>query len=265
MSLQRTRLAKYENKKQYYHATFGEIRHDKDNIAHVLLKDIYPVYENGKKIPLRSKPPLLNKKGQQIAADHVWVELVPSFFDVNQELLYGDEITFSAVVQSYNISRSDVKDNRHAIWKNGQDESQKVYDEYRKFCKTELERKFIEMQNKSNNVFYAYKKHLLTYPEMQKEQSRLMKEFKKEKNKAYRSMQAKQKRRLDNASKKINDVKLIDYSFSNIQNVKCLKRITKFNKYRTYYDKTRINDLSYTKFLSAHSMAARKDDLENWK
>lgn len=258
MSNQRVRLAKYENKRQFYHAVFGEIRHDKNNQPEVLLKDIYPIYPNGKKVPLRSKPELKDDKGEQIAADHAWVKLNIGFLNLPYELLNGDQIVFSAVVKTYPIVRQNVLKSRDMAWNSGQQKAEQVYEDYQHFKNTVAENLYQEMKKSQEKAYAAYKKHILTFDEMQKAQKDAYRLFKNTKHKAYNSMQAKQKRRIKHAQKDIAQINLVDYELTDLQNIKIVDHITKFDIFRKQYDKTRLNDLSYTKFLAAHSMAASK-------
>ena len=68
------------------------------------------------------------------------------------------------------------------------------------------------------------------------------------------------------ADKKIRDVKLIDYTLADISKLTIIKYKHKFNKYRLTYDLSRIkdNDLSYLKFLIAHSLAAYNNKLSSF-
>lgn len=140
MSNQRKRLAKYENKNQRYRGIFGEIRHDKQNRPEILIKDIYPIYENGKKVPLRSKDVPTNSKGQQIATDHAWIPMTKSLLEVGRELFNGDIIEFNAVVKPYKIARDDILKQREDLWQNGLAQANLVYQKYQRQKQRELTR-----------------------------------------------------------------------------------------------------------------------------
>lgn len=258
MAIQRTRLAKYLNQKQRFRATFSEIRHDKENKPEILLLDLYPIYQDGRKIPLRSKPIIVNSRGEQIASDHVWTGLTASFLKMPKEVLYGDVIDFTACVTAYAINRDDVLQKRNLMWQEGKKASEEVFNEYRNYKHSVLEAEYQAMQKASQKAYEAYKQHLLTFQEMKKAQKCLQRDFHKDAEKAYNSMQARQKRRIQRAQKKIADLDLIDYTLSDINSVSWHKRNKSADIFRNDYDVRRINDLKYTKYLAYHSMAVRQ-------
>lgn len=261
MSEQRLRLAKYLNQKQCYRATFGEIRHDDHNQPQVLLKDIYPVYPNGHKIPLRSNSSLTNKHGQQIAATHLWTSLDKSFLQVPFELLNGDQIQFEATVITYNIVRDNVIKKRNQIWENGKKAKDQVYKDYCAHV-TNLHKAANATKDKA---FAAHKHHLLTYDEMKDAQADADRALKKACQKAKRSCKRKMDRRLKKAQKAIEKELLVDYTLSQVNQIKVIHINHHFNMHdRFRYDPTRINDIEYTKFLAAHSMLASQDKLDTW-
>lgn len=261
MSKQRTRLAKYLGKKQAYRATFNEIRHNEQNQPEVLLTDIYPVYADGKKIPLRSHDSLTDKHGQQIASDHLWTELNSAFLAVPFELLHGDQIQFTAIVTSYNIVRQDVLEKRNKLWEKGIAAKQNVYKHYQE----QVNALYKTANLAKDKAFESYKKHLLSFKEMKKAQENADKIRKTACRKAKRSCQHKMDRRLKKAQRDIAKVEMIDYTLSKVQDVQIVKANQHFNlNVRCKYDSSRLNDLNYTKFLSAHSMFASQDKLNAW-
>lgn len=259
---QRIRLAKYLNKRQRFRATFSEIRHDKENYPEILLLDIFPVYKNGHKVPLRTKPVLIGKNGEQIVADHVWTKLTPSFLQLPTEVLYGDIIDFDALVTSYPINRNDVLNKRDDIWAEGKKESDQVYQEYQQYKSSILEAHYLAMQDAIQKAYDAYKNHLLTFQEMKREQKLLKRDYHKLATKAFNSMKAKQNRRIAKAQRKIDDLDLVDYGLSDITNINWYRKNKQVNQERIYYDCNRLNDLAYTKFLAAHSMTIKDQLLE---
>lgn len=93
---QRFRLGElYQKGPNYYHAIFDHLTHKINSkgkkIPTILLKDIYLVDENDKKIPLRKNNDFIDAKGRHIVADHVWVKFTKPWFDLPFELLQGDE------------------------------------------------------------------------------------------------------------------------------------------------------------------------------
>lgn len=265
MSNQRKRLAKYKNKIQRYRGIFGEIRHDKQNRPEVLIKDIYPIYKNGKKVPLRSKDGPTDSKGQQIATDHAWIPMTQSLLEVGRELFNGDIIEFDAVVKSYKIVRDDILKQRENLWQSGLTQLNVVYRKYQRQKQRELTKARLVYNNSSQRAYWAYKKHLLTFNEMKTEQKRLKQVYHNLHEKLYTSMKAKQKRRIDTAQHKIAQTDLIDYSLEYLSQVTAVKRNKRFDPYRTMYDSNRLHDLKYTKFLAAHSMAASSGTLNTWQ
>lgn len=265
MSNQRKRLAKYENKTQRYRGIFGEIRHDKQNRPEILIKDIYPIYENGKKVPLRSKDGPTNSKGQQIATDHAWIPMTKSLLEVGRELFNGDIIEFNAVVKPYKIARDDILKQREDLWQNGLAQANLVYQKYQRQKQRELTKARLVYNNLSQRAYWAYKKHLLTFNEMKAEQKRLKQVYHNLRKKLYTSMRVKQKRRINTAQHKIAQADLIDYSLEYLSRVTAVKRNKRFDPYRTMYDPNRLHDLKYTKFLAAHSMAASNGTLNTWQ
>lgn len=265
MANQRIRLAKYVGKTQRYRATFGEIRHDKNNHAEILLLDVYPVTSSGKKVPLRDKYKITGKGGKQVAADHVWVKLTQSFLKVPREVLRGDTIEFNAIAEPYKIKRDNVIKQRDKLWESGKRAADEVYQEYSNKTKKQLEILWHQVDDAMSKAYWAYKHKLLTYNEMHKEQTRLKREFQQKRKQAYRSMQDKQKRRIKRAQKQIAETDLVDYELQRMSHVQVVKYLSKYNKYRVQYDPNRAHELRYTKFLAAHSMAASNHTLKNWQ
>lgn len=261
MSQQRSRLAKYVNQRQWYRATFNVIKHDKQNQPQVLLTDIYPVYANGRKIPLRSKINLTNTKGQQIAADHVWTSLNSAFLKAPCELLMGDLLQFSAVVNTYPIKRDNVQKKRELYWQQGTKAKEQVYQDYLR----QRQMLYQNAQVAKQKAYQAHVKHLLTFTEMQLAQNDIDKQTKTLQQKAYRSCQNKMKRRIRHAQKEIATLPLVDYDLTKIEHVTVIKFNTHYSlALRCHYDCSRLHDLRYTKFLAAHSMAAKQDNLAIW-
>lgn len=261
MSKQRLRLAKYLNKRQIYRATFSEIRHDDHDQPQVLLKNVYPVYANGRKIPLRSRYVLTDEKGQQIAASHLWTNLNVNFLKVTHELLYGDQIQFSAVVTTYPIVRENVVKTRKQLWQQNKQDQKRMYKQYQ----LQLSEMYDTANEAKSKAYHAYRKHLLTFDEMKDAQNIATKELQRNRTRALNSFKRKAKNHTKRTQKQISNVSLVDYTLSEVQDV----TLTKANKHfkpnmRCKYDETRLNDVRYTKFLAAHSMYARQGRLREW-
>lgn len=266
MAYQRTRLAKYLNTRQYFKATFSQIRHDKNNKPEILFTNVYPVYNNGKKVPIRdqSNTGPTDEKGRPIVADHAWVKMGIAFLRLPQEAMSGDEIMFKARVSEYPINRQDILDARQDRWLKGKQQAHEVYLQYQNQTKKELDQLWQETQKHSQQVYQNYKQHLITYDEMRARQKQLISDYKKVRRQAYYSMQNKQKRRITKAQKEINNTKLVDYELTNLREVQFVKLNHKFDKYRVKYDPERLYDHKYTKFLAAHSIAAANNTIKNF-
>lgn len=261
MSVQRTRLAKYLNQAQRFRGTFSEIRHDKQNKPQILLLNVYPIYSDGRKVPLRSQPELTDKYGHQIACDHVWVSLSQDFLKLPKEALYGDILNFTAKVIAYPIVRDNVLAERNQYWEKGQDAYEEVYHEYQRQRDTILEARYLATQEAIEKAYTAYKEHLLTFQEMKKAQNSLKRDFHKASQKLYQSMKAKQKRRIKTAQRKIQEIKTIDYGLTQITQVSFYKPKQSNNIYREDYNPERYNDLKYTKYLAYHSMSVKEESV----
>lgn len=261
MSKQRLRLAKYLGKRQFYRATFSEIRHDDHDQPQVLLMDVYPVYANGRKIPLRSRYTLTDKHGQQIAATHLWTRLNTNFLQVPIELLYGDIIQFSAIVETYPIVRDNVVQSRKQLWQQHNIMQQKIYQNYQDQAAA-LGKVCLLAKKKA---YKSYKEHLLTFTEMKTAQEKAGLEFDKAKKKAYQVCQRKANRYTKKVQRQIANIKMLDYTLTDVDDVVIVKTNRHFNTdLRCQYNKTRLNDIRYTKFLAAHSMFARQGRLSEW-
>ena len=262
----RVRLAKYYHKYQYFKAKFGYLGLNKENQPTVILFDVYPVHPDGSKIPIRSKPKITDEHGKQIACDHLWTVFSAAFCRQG-ELLFGDEIMFKAKTVSYKITRQNTLNQRNQIWQNSLLETKQAYQAYLQTKNNTLSKLNSSIQLAKEKAYKAYKNKLLTYDEMKIEQDRLDKLMRKYHKQNYQRLKAKQKRRLMTTDKKIKDVKLIDYTLADISKLTIVKYNHKFDKYRLTYDSSCFNDndLSYLKFLIAHSLAAYNNKLSSFE
>lgn len=261
MSEQRLRLAKYLNKRQLYHATFSEIRHDNNEQPQVLLTDIYPVYPNGHKVPLRSKYTLTDDNGHQIAASHLWTKLNAGFLESSCELLYGDQIEFSATVETYPIVRENVVQTRKQLWKQNNLDRQKIYKQYQE----QTSALYKIAANAKQKAYKSYCKHLLSFDEMKQAQNKAAKDFQRDRTKAFKACQRKMNNHTKRVQKQIQNIPMLDYTLTDVQDVKIIKLNRHFkSSVRYQYDIDRLSDTRYTKFLAAHSMFARQDKLSEW-
>ena len=220
---QRFRLGDYLNQvPQYYHATFGYIAH-KVNQQHkkiplILLKDIYLVDENDKKIRLSKKADFKDNKGNHIVADHLWVKLTKPWFELPDELLYGDEVYFRASVETYNIVRKDVLDQRQAIWDKAKKKSDQIYKRWAKYTEDHYRKNFSLSLNK---------------------------------------MKEKQKKIMEQAKEDQAQLSLVDYGLNHIDKIKVVrsKRALYGVEREPYnYQQYKKQGYKYSSYLAAKSM-----------
>ena len=190
---QRFRLRDYLNQPpQYYHATFGYIAH-KVNQQHkkiplILLKDIYLVDENDKKIRLSKK------------AD------------------FKDHKYFRASVETYNIVRKDVLDQRQAIWDKAKKKSDQIYKRWAKYTEDHYRKNFSLSLNK---------------------------------------MKEKQKKIMEQAKEDQAQLSLVDYGLNHIDKIKVVrsKRAMYGVEREPYsYQQYKKQGYKYSSYLAAKSM-----------
>lgn len=211
----RFRLADYVNQPpQYYHATFGLITHKKTGRAVILLKDLYFVDKDDRKIRLAKDNDQVDKKGRHIVADHVWINLTKPWLNLKTELLDGDEVMFKASVAPYKITRSDTVAQRQAIWQKAKVENELLWERYEKHKRSRMLKK---------HEFDKLK---------QKQHANLMQAAKEES----------EIKLVDYSLNRITNLKVVNY-----------KRVY-YHTERQIYDPNRIKDQKYTKFLAWHSM-----------
>lgn len=223
MSKQRFRLGNYLGRgSRYYHATFDHITH-KVNAQHqkmptILLKDIFLVDKNDKKIALRKENDFIDDKGRHIVADHLWVKMTKPWFSLPQELVQGDEVFFKAEVTSYKISRDDVVSKREEAWQKAMQKNEQIYKRWAKYTETHQRKNF---------------------------QASLEK------------MKQKQKANLEQAKKEQSQLKLVDYTLNHVQNIKVVKwgRVKKDFQRETYnYQQYKRQGYKYSAWLAYRSL-----------
>lgn len=229
MNKQRARLAEYYGKPaQRYHATFGYITHKSTGRACILLKKIYFVDKNGKKIPMRNDKQDVVISGKHYIADHVWINLTKPWLNTGIELLDGDEVEFDACVEQYKITRSDVLAKREAVYQDARKKCEQIYNNW------------LRKTKKSHIDNFALK-----LDRMRERQSRIMQE----------------------AKEKQANIELVDYALNRIKKIKVVdyKRVY-YGVRREKYNNNRYNDRRYTKFLAWHSMdyASKCDKHRRW-
>lgn len=212
MSKQRFRLAEYyQEGSKFYHATFDHLTHKVNQqgkkIPTILLKNVYLVNSQDKKIALRKANDFVDEKGRHIVADHLWVKLTKPWFDLPVELVKGDEIYFSAEVKPYKINRTDILRKREQIWSDAKKMSNKIYQRWAKYTDSHKRKNF-----------------QLSLTKMKQKQREIMNKAKKEQK----------------------NLKLVDYSLTRIKNIKVVALVkTKDSFIRKHYCYTRYKQQGY--------------------
>lgn len=206
---------------QHYHATFDHLTHKRDahgnKVPVALLTDLYLVDSNDNRLENVRQDTYISADGQSIIADHVWVEFNKTWFNTPHELLQGDQVFFKADVEQYKISRADVVSKRQAIWKDAQAMNDQVYSAW---------------QGSKHNL------HGTQYQS------------------AYEQMRAHIQSNNEMARIKQQSIPLVDYSLTNVQNLKVIKYLNKSvlrTKY-SYYQYSK-QGYKYSAWLAARSMA----------
>lgn len=220
MSKQRFRLKElYQKGPNFYHATFDHITH-KINQQHkkipvILLRDLYLVDENDKKIALRKSNDFIDAKGRHIASDHVWIKLTKPWFDLG-ELIQGDEVFFSAEVDQYRINRDDVLNKREIIWQNAVRKNDQIYHRWQKYTDTHRRKNFQLSLNK---------------------------------------MKQKQKNNLAKAKEEQEKLALVDYSLKSIKKPKLVKKTDlDYEREKYSYDFYKKQGYKYSAWIAARSI-----------
>lgn len=221
-SRQRFKLGElYHKGPHYYHATFDHITH-KVNQQHkkipvILLKDIYLVNENDKKIRLANKNDFKDKKGRHIIADHIWIKLTKPWLMLPKELIQGDEVIFQAEVEQYKIVRKDVNSKREQIYLDAKKKNDEIWKRWSKYTDT----------HKRKNFQLSLEK-----------------------------MKQKQRDNLAQAKRKQNDLKLVDYSLNKISKLKVVNYLnTAYSREQYNWQQYKRQGYKYSAWLAARSMA----------
>lgn len=205
-----------DDKYHYFHATFCLITHKKSGRAVILLKDLYLVDKNDKKIVMRKKNDQVDKYGRHIIADHVWINLTKPWLETKNELFDGDEVMFKAKPTSYKIVRGDVLSKREAIYQ----KAIKKCDELEKKWHTETAQGYVKNFDKKLARLNAQKRKILA-----------------------------------RAKEEQNNIELIDYTLKNISSIKVINYKKLFyHTERGLYNPDRYNDEKYTNYLAWHSI-----------
>lgn len=220
-SRQRFRLGeKYGKGEFYYHATFDHITHkvnrQKKKIPVVLLKDIYFVNKDGKRVLLAKSNDFRDKNGRHIVAEHIWVKLTKPWFSLPCELVTGDEVTFSAEVEKYKINRDDIVKKREKIWQAAVKKNDEIH------------KRWVRYTNKH------YRKNFEL---------------------SLRNMKRKQRNNLKIARQKQENLELVDYSLNKIKHVKLVKKIKSARAREQYdYHQYKKQGYKYSAWLAARSI-----------
>lgn len=226
-SRQRFRLAEFYNSDpKYYHATFDHITHkinaQKKKIPVVLLKDIYLVDENDRKVKMAKANDFRDKKGRHIIADHLWVKMTKPWFNLPTELLCGDQIFFQAGVEKYHIFRDDLQEKRNKIYRDAKAKNEQIYKRWSRYTDT----------HKRKNFQLSLEK-----------------------------LQAKERKNMNEAKRKQESIELVDYSLNKVKRIKVVEEIDpNFDYMREVYDYDQYKQrgYKYSAWLAARSMSFKK-------
>lgn len=221
---QRFRLAEmYDEGSRYYHATFDHITHktnsQKKKLPVILLTDIYLVDENDRKIKMAKANDFRDKKGRHIIADHLWVKMTKPWFELPYELLSGDQLYFQANVEKYHIFRDDLQKKRDQIYRDAKAKNEQIYKRWSKYTET----------HKRKNFQLSLKK-----------------------------LQEKERKNIQEATKKQKAIELVDYSLNKIKNIKVTNQFNpNFDYAREVYDYNQYKrqGYKYSAWLAARSMS----------
>lgn len=189
MANQRVRLKQFYGRQPLsYVAVFDHISHKTDakgrQVPTVLIKNIILVDPFGRLLAPTGFHDFEVVKKPYIVADHTWVNFTKQWFKLPMELVPGDRVYFNARIERYPINRADVTDQRQEIWDNALAENEALYKQWHAKAKN----------NPGINFDVSYQK--------MKEQ----KQF-----------------NLDEARQKQKNIKLVDYSFSHVRDVRLVR------------------------------------------
>lgn len=234
MSDQRKALARFKGKRARFKGRYQEYRRDGDHLE-LLLTWVYPIDNRGHKIPLR-KDYVVAPNGARCAADHVWIDAFESP-SMARQFTKGEEVEFTAVVNTYPIVRQDVLDKRDTVYDNYKAEEALMFKVY---CQAQDEL-YDNYREESDRLYASRLAGTISFDEMKAGQEAAKKYFNDAKNRLKRSFKGKRQRRFDKAKRRQNDLELIDYELINCQ----------YFGMTESYDVDRLNDLSYVKYVIA--------------
>lgn len=271
MAKQRKRLKKNIGVKKYYHATFNKITHKKVRQANgkqvsrpvVLLTDVYEIHKDGRKVRLGTSKIDISSKGKQVATDHAWIDLRVALLrttpyadgDGFNELLYGDEIEFSATVKEYPIVRDDVISDRNKLWDEAKAKSDKLFNDWSSKM-DKYQNAFDQAKIDKETLYVQYKRRNMSYDDYTAQKQRINEDVQKLYPGKFDKIKEKQNKIMDKVKSDIANEKTVDYELTKLENIKCVnQRVSHYGWTRIDYDASRIKEIPYTKFLAARSMA----------
>lgn len=263
MSNQRVRLKENAGVVKSYAATFSFIAIKKDtDVPVVLLKDIYEIDKNGRKVRL-NKNKDIESHNKLVAADHTWVTLTNQFFNIPQELLVGDQISFQAIAKEYKIVRDDVLKQRDDIYYEGMEKSDTLFKKWMKDVES-FDNGLNLLNEKNKKVYQQRINREITFDEMKKMQDENNRQFNEthKRPKPISTIKKQQHNILKNVKKTQSKAKLVDYSFISIKNIKVLKyKPVKRGWNRIQYTNNRPTKKhkNYMHYLSARSIAYKNN------
>lgn len=271
--ISRIRLKKNLGQRKLYHATFELLghKHTKHKAYQTvqdysyLLTDVYEIDQHGRKIRLPTNRINLASKGKQLSTDHTWVDFRAGLFMVRSagkkfvgnELLAGDEIEFSAVVEEYPIVRDDILKTRNTIWRKAHNTTEKMFLKW-KSASDQYYDKIDNVNRQLDDLYDQYHCGQIDYDNFKQQKQELFADAQKIYPGSLDQLQSKQKKIFEQAKKDISDIKLVDYKLVDLRNIRCVtQKPAHYGWTRLTYDRKRIRDIAYVRYLAARSLSYR--------
>lgn len=245
MSDQRSQLGEFLGQRLWFKATVERFSH--------------------KKIPAGGFSPVLflldvqlsDKKGKSISAkvaDHVWVFANKEVFKVGKELFEGDEISFSAVVDTYSIKRQDIVDKRNNVQQAVNLNNKQIFQDYRENY-VDWKDDWQKVAQRNQAIKQQFQEGQIDRKTMQQLEQANIDQYK---NRQPNGVAVKKEEEANKQQAKIDQqaLKYIDYQLVDLRQVKFIKqrRLRKGWIRKQIMEKDQSNR-KFTKYLAARSFA----------
>ena len=227
MANQRKRLKQFYGRKALcYVATFDHVSHKRDaqdnQVPVALIKNIVLVDPFKRFIEPTGFHDFQLCQTPYVVADHTWVNFTKQWFKLDQEVLTGDRIFFTALVERYSINRDDILKERNEIWNNAKEANDQLYQQWRNRAKA----------NPGINF-----------------------------SSSFANMKAEQQANFENAKEEQKNISLVDFSFSRMRDLRLIKlnpATKNIERIRYDYDQYQRLGYKYTYWLATRSMKVAK-------